>query len=615
MKNIFKKTMAFLLVLATAVGVVGCGSKTAPRRTDIVYLDVMYFDGGFGSAWLQKAADEFEVMYRDYKTGNKTGVIIELHGTRETGQNVYDSYALMTNDIYFTEQNINYYNFINKDYLVNLTDVLSEAPVKDPNGNILQNHSVLSKMEQEAKDFYGSVEDDETNYYAVPTTSSFCGLIYDEEFFFNKGLFLTKEYDQVAQGTLIKPVEDEGDVAYTIGNITVKNSNGAYYEEKIIDDVVFRVTAPDKEGKTYTLSMGPDGKYGTYDDGQPRTYAEFFNLCAYMKTYKSIYPFIMMGEGDGYTNWFLDQVFADYEGVEQTMLNFTFDGVAKNLISVDNDGNITELDDLEMYPNATTAEQKRRNAEITKSAGRYYALKFYEKIVEGGGGGWLHPDWNKQSSQYDAQRHFMLSMKEGEDKAAFLIEGTWWQEESKKNFETLTKHYGEKYAKENRQFKYYSLPKATLDKVGEERVVMDTGYYSTYILSKIPEEELELAKKFVQYCFTDAKNKEYTQMTGVPRAFEYNFNADEYKNLSSFGQSLWDMVKSGNATILYPQSKNSYYLDKVKTLQPGSFFATKINNSQYNNMQFDSIQEVIQEKNISPETAFRGIYEYQKDRY
>jgi hypothetical protein len=129
------------------------------------------------------------------------------------------------------------------------------------------------------------------------------------------------------------------------------------------------------------------------------------------------------------------------------------------------------------------------------------------------------------------------------------------------------------------------------------------------------EEELELAKKFVQYCFTDAKNKEYTQMTGVPRAFEYNFNAEEYKNLSSFGQSLWDMVKSGNATILYPQSKNSYYLDKVKTLQPGSFFATKINNSQYNNMQFDSIQEVIQEKNISPETAFRGIYEYQKDRY
>ncbi len=615
MKKALKKVMALLLACITLLGAFGCGPKKVPRRGDTVYLDVMYFDGGFGSAWLEKAANEFEKMYKDYKTGDKTGVIIELHGTRETGQNVYDSYALMTNDIYFTEQNINYYNFVNKDYLVDLTDVLTEAPVKDANGNVLQSHSILSKMDKDVKNFYGVVEGEETNYYAVPQTSSFCGLIYDEEFFFNNGLFLTKEYDGVAQGTLIKPVEDEGDVAYTIGNIKNKNTDGEYYTEVVDGSTTYRVTAADASGKTYTLSMGPDGKYGTYDDGQPRTYAEFFNLCAYMKTYKSIYPFTMTGIGDGYTRWFLDQLFADYEGKEQTMLNFTFDGTAKNLISVDDSGNITELPDLEMYPNANTPEQKRRNAEITKSAGRYYAIKFYEKMVEGGGGGWLHPDWNKQSSQYDAQRHYMQSIMAGQDKAAFLIEGTWWQEESKNNFETLVKHYGSKYAKENRQFKYFSLPKATLEKVGEERVVMDTGYYSTYILSKIADEELELAKKFVQYCYTDAKNKEYTQMTGVPRAFEYDFTEAEYEKLSSFGKSLWDMVRSDNATIIYPQSTNSYYLNMVITLQPASFFNTLVNNSQYNNMKFENLQEAIQEKNISAETVFKGIYEYQKDRY
>lgn len=609
MKKTLKKALSLVLAAATGLCVFGC-AKENQKNDGVVNLSVMFFDGGYGSVWLEKAAREFETMYKDYTVGDKTGVKIELRGTRETGQNIYDSYELMTNDIFFTEQNLNYYNFVNKNYLVDLTDVLTESPVKDANGNVLQNHSVLSAMDEDLKDYYG-VGTTDKKYYAVPLGSSFCGLIYDEEFFFNNGLFLTKEYDEAAnasQAACIKP-----DAGYTIGNITAKNADGEYYTVNTEGDKKYRVTNADEKGKTYTLSMGPDGIYGTYDDGQPRTYAEFFNLCAYMKTYKSVYPFIMMGEGDGYVNWFLDQLFADYEGYEQTMLNFTFNGTAKNLISVDDEGNVTKLPEVEMNPQASTREEKLQNAEITKSAGRYHALKFFENMVEADGGGWLHPDWNKNSSQFDAQRDFMLSIKEGNDKAAFLIDGTWWQEEA--NFDSLVKHYGDKYAKENRQFKYFSLPKASLDKVGEERLVLDTGYLSAYVLSKTSDEKKELAKKFVQYCFTDAKNKEYTQITGVPRAFDYEFTAEEYDSFSSFGKSLWDMVKSGNAKIAYPQSQSKYYLDMALTLQPAHYFDTLINNAQYKNMKFENVQEVIKEKNISSEIAFRGIYEYNKDRY
>ena len=59
MKKALKKVMALLLACITLLGAFGCGPKKVPRRGDTVYLDVMYFDGGFGSAWLEKAANEF----------------------------------------------------------------------------------------------------------------------------------------------------------------------------------------------------------------------------------------------------------------------------------------------------------------------------------------------------------------------------------------------------------------------------------------------------------------------------------------------------------------------------------------------------------------------------
>ncbi len=593
MKKSAAKIISFILVLITLLGFgLGCGGGTEDNKNKIV-LNVEYFDGGFGREWLENAAEEFEALYEDYTVGTKTGVVIELDGSRQTGQNVYDAYSLMNNEIFFTEQVLNYYDFVNKDYLLDISDIMTEVIAE-------QGHSIESVMDEELKQFYGVEENGETHYYAIPQASSFCGLIYDEEFFFNNGLFLTKEYDNVAQGTVINPGS-----AYIIGNIKNKNSNGKYYSLVTEDGQAYYKTAADENGNTYYLSMGPDGEYGTYDDGQPATYEEFFRLCHYMKTYKNIYPFIMMGDGAGYIDWFLDQLFADYEGKGEALKNFTFEGQAKNLISVDESGNITKLPAVTLNP-----EEKGDNAMITKSAGRYYALKFYENMVKGGAGGWLHPDWNRNSSQFDAQLDFMLSIKTGETKAAFLIDGVWWEEESKTNFKNLESAYGEKYKKENRHFKLFSLPKASKELVGTERVVMDTGYYASFILNSIAEEKVEIAKKFLQYCYTDAKNKEFTMITGVPRGFTYELSDEEYASMSTFGQSIWDMVRSGNATIMYPQSTSKYYLDRVRALQPGMYFYTKVNN-----MSYDNIQEVIEEKNISAEQAFNGIYLYQESRY
>ena len=590
-KKTVAKILSVFLALALLVGV-GCGGTSKDDGTKIV-LNVEYFDGGFGSEWLEIAAKEFEELYADYTVGDKKGVIVELDGSRQTGQNVYDAYSLMNNEIFFTEQVLNYYDFVNKDYLLDLSDVLTEVIPE-------QGHSIESVMDEELKKFYGVKEGEETHYYAVPMSSSFCGLIYDEEFFYNNGLFLTREYDGAEQGTIINPGS-----AYIIGNIKTADSNGEYAALVTENGETYYKTQPDENGKTYYLSEGPDGEYGTYDDGQPRTYEEFFRLCHYMKTYKNTYPFIMMGDGAGYIDWFLDQLFADYEGKNEALKNFTFEGSAENLIDVDDSGNITELPDV-----ALNSEEKGDNAMITKSAGRYYALKFYENMVKGGAGTWLHPDWNKNSSQFDAQLDFMLSIKTGETKAAFLIDGVWWEEESKTNFKNLENYYGEKYKKENRHFKLFSLPKASIDQVGDERVIMDTGYYAAFILSSIAEEKVEIAKKFIQYCFTDAKNKEYTMITGVPRGFEYDLSQEEYESMSSFGQGIWDVVKSGNATIMYPQSTSKYYLDRVRALQPGMYFYTKVDG-----MAYDNIQEVIEEKNISAEEAFRGIYLYHEDRY
>lgn len=77
-----------------------------------------------------------------------------------------------------------------------------------------------------------------------------------------------------------------------------------------------------------------DNKPGTYDDGLPETWEQFKRLLTRMVT-RSITPFTWGGMYNTYAERFLNYIWASYEGVDDYMLNYTFNGEDSDVGEID----------------------------------------------------------------------------------------------------------------------------------------------------------------------------------------------------------------------------------------------------------------------------------------
>ena len=146
-----------------------------------------------------------------------------------------------------------------------------------------------------------------------------------------------------------------------IYDVDVFDANGAFF---------------DKDGNlgetssSNNLSAGPDNVEGTWDDGLPRTYAEFDTL---MDSLSGSYTNIALAKNAlAYSNRYLQNLYVNYEGKEQTLLNYTFNGTANNLATVSGDSIVKDA-------SPTAINEYKDGVELQRQAGKFYALDFMEK--------------------------------------------------------------------------------------------------------------------------------------------------------------------------------------------------------------------------------------------
>ena len=233
-------------------------------------------------------------------------------------------------------------------------------------------------MSDEEQNYYKS----EGAYYALPHHEHQAGLIYDIDLFEQEELYFAE--------------------------------NGAPSESGYTGMAAYTGTG--------NKSAGPDGKYETADDGLPATYDEFYMLCNYMISKQSdvdITPILWSGTNrNDYIDWFLSELTADFEGEKQLKLNYTFDGIAKNLIAIDKNGAVSELEDTKI--------SSSNGYLVYQSEGRYRALEFFDKVVDTKA--WYNESANFGSlSHTEAQYNYLLGATGLSDtRYAFLIDGCWW---------------------------------------------------------------------------------------------------------------------------------------------------------------------------------------------
>ena len=299
----------------------GCG----PRGNDIdinkTQLYVGTLNQGIGMEWLEKAADRFEAYYANtpFEEG-KVGVQI-IPEPVDGAASLINTFRHERVEVVFNE-GVDYDAWVKQGLLLEITDVVNGenadlSAYGDPEGTTIE-----SKMDSAAISYYK--QDDK--YYAIPFYQATNGIMY---------------------------------------NIDLWEKNGYYFKE-----------GGGWTGNVAEATVGQDNKKGTFDDGLPRTFDDFYTLCEHIKNDGTdTIPIGWTGAYDlSYINACLFCMAADIDGAEQFRLNFTFDGDAEGLITgFDSDGKPIISDKSEPITPQT-------GYKLYKQQGKFYALSFIENI-------------------------------------------------------------------------------------------------------------------------------------------------------------------------------------------------------------------------------------------
>ena len=492
MKKSLTKIMATVCALTACAPLAACGGVAPNLNGSGAEVDkskaqlyVSNFNGGVGHDWLDAHIKRFEEAYAEYEfiPGTK-GVQVWVDNHKNGLEGLSGQMKNAPETVYFLED-VNYYDAISRGLFMDITDLVTEDLQAYGEAGV----TIESKLYDSQVEFYKTANG---KYYGLPHAQSPTMITYDGDLFDTYGLYFGEN------GMLGKKSTDSG------------------------------------------LSKGVDNVAGTYDDGLPATYEEFFQLCATMKQ-RGVIPMIWSGMYPWYTTRFAKNLRADFDG-DEAMTAYDFNGTMSHLVdTIDENGNITYREPVEITVD--------NGYEVYNSASYYYAFKFLEDVYKGG-----YYDtqncFNKNISHMDAQSMLLYNVKKTTGKIGMLVEGLYWVNEAKATFKELANYPNSQL--KDRNLKVMPLPKATAEQVGQKSTIVDSLNQLAFISAYTPAEKVELSKTFLQFCTTQASLEEFVVETGLTRNFKVDYSG-VYDTLAPYSKSVIDVLS--NCNYIMPASE------------------------------------------------------------
>lgn len=517
-----KKLISLLCVFSitfTVFPLSGCNSGREEINTNQTQLYVGTLNQGIGMEWLEKAADRFEAYYANtsFEEG-KVGVQV-IPEPVDGAASLINTFRHERVEVVFNE-GVDYDAWVKQGLLLDITDAVSGEKADlsaygDPEGTTIE-----SKMDEAAISYYKQDE----KYYAIPFYQATNGIMY---------------------------------------NIDLWEKNGYYF----------------KEGGGWTndikqATAGQDGKKGTYDDGLPRTFDDFYSLCEHIQDDGTgTIPLGWTGAYDlSYINAFLFCMAADIDGAEQFRLNFTYEGNAEGLITGFNG-------DVPIISNTSEPITPQTGYKLYKQQGKFYALNFIENIIDRG---YYSPKLlNNQTVEHTIMQSYFVTTKEYGGTAlnqdvAMMIEGTWWFNEARNYLNVNESKGGGKY---NQKFGLMPLPKPTEAHVKNGYTMFDNKSSACFINANIAESKIELAKEFIKFVHSNDSLVEFTETVSMTKPYDYQIDTNDSK-LTPYAKQLVEVTQ--NSELVYPFSDSNMYTRRRGTLLSSTVWAVMIGEHSYN---------------------------------
>ena len=246
-----KKIISVLSVLLGSLFfITGCGQLINPARKDGKEILISVYNGGFGVDWIDPVIADFEADYPEYT--------VEIEDRKRTVEEISNLIALGQQADAYISCVADFHQEIYKGNLEDLSDIL-EMKVDGDDRTIASKVTNLDLWKKVASK-------DGEGIYMLPYEDSVLGFIYDHGKFVEMGL-LYKATNDSATKTALKNQK----ITFTESGtelIFKSSENRTNYKE---GDVILRA--------------GKDGKYGTYDDGQPITIDEWNKMFSLLDAY------------------------------------------------------------------------------------------------------------------------------------------------------------------------------------------------------------------------------------------------------------------------------------------------------------------------------------------
>lgn len=515
----FRKVFAAVALIAVCL--TACMALAACNKNiDTTYTIVIepFSGSGFGYQWIKDLAEEWSAQNGTYK------IVVKENSVALAGTQLDQIASGNTNtDIYFGA-NPSYSSGFYKGYFEDLSDLLAVSP--DNDGVTIQDKildydtwkNVAGKLSYDAAtDSFTS-----SGCYMLPYSVTMVGMIYDHDLWVEKGYVNFAASTQKVKNELAA----QGISFSVSGNRLVFNSSTGTTNYSSGD---------------YILTAGKDGKYGTYDDGQPQTMEEFNTLLNRI-TAANGKGFIYSSRQE-YASALTLAYLTQYAGMDAYSALSSFNSNGKEIALYDGtNATIDWSNGYLAYSMSGISEAVKFTNDYFGSSSKYsttgnYVSDAQDKFINGGLG----------NSTYNAM----------------IIEGNWFEFEAAETLKSAGKRQaGKGYGQVD--YRYLLMPSIDgqkgIDGNGNGSVFAAPETGAVVVRKQSNPEKLAAIKDFIAYTLTDKALAETTAKTGLIRGYKYSLSAEQLASMTPFQRTSYEIYQdTKNVKVL------TYATDRLTT--------------------------------------------------
>ena len=501
----FKRVLCGAMALCMSAALISCGgggggtsnggSESTGNSTSgggntsaSTNINVLLFTGtatrNGAIKWIQDAAERFTALKtnEEYESGKK-GVNIVIQDNKLIP---YDSLSSDGNDIYVDEGRADMYTYSASGELMQLDEIVSYIEGE-------QNLTIDADAKKRMLGYQSS--DGKRHYYGLPQYEWSNSLTYDVNYFEDAGLYFAKP-------DATKSVTEET----------------KYGTAQFVDPTDMQ------------KSCGPDGVYGTTDDGLPSSLEEFAQLCDYIKSKKSGSPFIIPGGAGGsvYSFHMVQAIWAALEGAE-TMRSVTAEFSKKEVEVVTGFKSGEYFFGDKNIPMPITEKvvlNDDNGYKMYDMASRYYALAFMQLANDND---WFHSETKSDSSADKVQTTFIATNPN--ERAAMYIDGTYWYHEAKLyNKGAAFTQWKRTSGNKPRKLSYMCLPTTLKGSVaegaGKKNTMLNVGSSFMFVNNRVSENagKKRAVLEFLKFLYSKQELAAFTEFLGMNIPINYDYN-------------------------------------------------------------------------------------------